>query len=318
MSSRPRQVAILAYDGLAVFEYAIAIELFALPRRDLGVPWYRHEIVDVEPRRAVRALGGISIRGSDVTALRRADLIVVPGWRLTGAPAPPPLVRELRRAIGRGAQVFTICSGAFLLAEIGALAGRRATTHWMYADRLARDYPAIEVVRESLFVDCGQLLTSAGSAAGLDAGLHLIRRDYGAEIANLVARRLVVAPVRDGGQAQFIDAPLPAANEPAIADILAWATARLHRPLAVGELAARAHVSERTFLRRFVAATGTTPKRWLQRQRLHRARQLLETTRRSIDEVASACGYRDTVAFRVAFRDHVGTPPGRYRARFRG
>ncbi|MBK7192125.1 MAG: helix-turn-helix domain-containing protein [Myxococcales bacterium] len=309
------RVAVLAYDQLCTFEYGIAVELFVLPRPDLGVPWYRTTIVNADAPRPARGLGGVVVRGAGLAAIDRADLIVLPGWRRHETPAPR-LAQALRRAAARGARFFSICSGAFLLAACGLLDGRRATTHWLYVDEFAARFPRVTLAPDALYVDDGPILTSAGSAAGLDAGLHLITRDHGARIANVVARRVVASPHRAGGQRQFIDGPVPTPGEPELAPLLDWARRHLDQPLGVDELAARAHQSPRTFLRRFGRATGTSPKQWLQRERMLHARRLLESSRLSLDEVSAACGYATAQAFRLAFRAAVGTAPSRYRAQF--
>jgi AraC family transcriptional activator FtrA len=312
----PGLVAVLAYDGLCTFEYGIAIELFDLDRPELGVPWYRCRIVGVDGPQA-RGSGGVRVRAdAGVGALRRASTIVVPGWRDRAEAPPEPLLRELRRAVGRGARVLTICSGAFVLGYAGLLDGRRATTHWRYVAELEARFPAARVEQDVLYVEDGPLITSAGSAAGMDAGLHLIRRDFGARIANMVARRLVMPPHREGGQAQFVEAPVAARPGRTIAQVLDWARERLDRPIAVDALAERAAMSPRTFLRRFEASVGARPLEWLQRERMSRARELLEASSLPLSRVAEQCGYGSQETFRAAFRRIVGVPPGAYRARF--
>jgi len=312
----PGLVAVLAYDGLCTFEYGIAIELFDLDRPELGVPWYACRIVGVDGRLA-RGSGGVQVRAhAGVGALRHARTIVVPGWRDRAERPPEPLLRELRRAVGRGARVLTICSGAFVLGHAGLLDGRRATTHWRYVAELRARFPRAAVEDDRLYVEDGPLITSAGSAAGIDAGLHLIRRDFGARVANTVARRLVMPPHREGGQAQYVQAPVAPRPGRALAPVLDWARARLHAPIPIDALAERAAMSPRTFLRRFEAAVGTSPLAWLQRERMARARELLETGAMPVAQVAGACGYGSPETVRAAFRRNVGVPPGAYRARF--
>ena len=287
MPKQPLVVA-LAYDGLCTFEYGVAVELFALPRPEMGSDWYRFATAAVEPG-DLRGLGGVRIVGDG-------------GLELL--------------AQANGARLMSICSGVFVLAATGLLDGRRATTHWRYADALRERYPAIEVQPDVLYVDEGDLLTSAGSAAGIDLGLHMIRRDFGPEAANTVARRLVVPPHRDGGQAQFVERPVPAAHEASrLGPILDRMRADLAGDHTIKALANAAGMSERTFLRRFEAATGETPARWLLAERLNRARDLLETSPAGIEQVAEAVGL-GAPALRHHFRRQFSTTPGAYRARF--
>src|SRR5262245_32972176 len=246
MRARHRVVA-LAYDRLAMFEFGIVTEAFALPRPELDVPWYDFSVcsIDMKP---LRATGGITVRvNGGLSALRRADTIVIPGWRDADEPPPDALLDSLRRAHRRGARLLSICSGVFVLAAAGLLDGRRATTHWRYAERLAARFPKIRVEPDVLYIDEGRVLTSAGSAAGIDLCLHVIRKDYGARIANQVARRLVVAPHRDGGQAQFIPSPVPREPARGLSALTEWAQANLHRRLTVELLARQARMSSRSF-----------------------------------------------------------------------
>lgn len=310
-------VVAIAYDGQCMFELGIATELFGLERPEVGAPWYRLRIVAATPG-PVRALGGIAIEAShDLRHIRRAGTIVLPGWRRDITP-PTALLAAIRHAHAHGARVMSICSGVFLLAATGLLDGKAATTHWRYTEQLAAEHPAIDVRPNVLFVDNGSTLTSAGSAAGIDLGLHLIRRDHGADIAATVARRLVVAPQRDGGQAQFVDhARLPDAVPVAeLGDTLTWMQRHLAEPLSVARMARHAHQSPRTFARRFVAEVGVTPMQWLIRERVRRAQQLLETTDRSIDEVAARVGFGSAETLRHHFRRTVDISPSRYRATF--
>lgn len=318
MHADPGLVAILAYDGLCTFEFGIAVEIFGLPRPEFDFPWYRHRIVGVEPG-PMRAMGGIQVlTDMGLDGLAEARTIIVPGWRDRQETPPVPLLDALRAAHGRGARLLSICSGVFVLAASGLLDGRRATTHWRYAAELAARYPQVTVDPDVLYVDEGDLITSAGSAAGIDACLHLVARDCGSRVANDVARRLVTAPQRSGGQAQFIPAPVPRVARHDLGALLEWARQRLHEPLTVEALARRAAMSERTFLRRFVEATGLTPKAWLQHARLARARELLEHGGESLEAVAERCGFRSLDSFRVAFRTGVGVAPAAYRRRFGG
>ncbi len=316
--SRRHTVAVLATDGTAPFELAVACEVFGIDRSELGVPWYRFMVVagDEPP---IRTKAGFSIDTPYRLAdLRCADTVVVPMWQPALAPRPE-LLDALRAAHAQGARMLSLCTGAFLLAAAGLLDGRRATTHWMYAGELARCYREVDVDPNVLFVDAGNgIFTSAGTAAGIDLCLHIVRLDHGAEVANKVARRMVVPPQRDGGQAQFVDAPVPATpDDDVIGRILEWAVGHLHEPLTVDDLARRALLSSRTFARRFRAVTGTTPMQWLLRQRVLHAQRLLEATDLPIELVAQQCGFGTATSFRTHFRRLAGTSPAAYRRTFR-
>jgi transcriptional regulator GlxA family with amidase domain len=255
-------------------------------------------------------------RGLD--ALAQADTVLVPGLRPALWPPPAPVLDALRAAHARGARVASICTGAFVLAHAGLLDGRRATTHWAHAEALAERYPAVTVDPGVLYVDEGDVLTSAGVAAGIDLCLHLVRRDHGADVANAVARRIVAAPNRDGGQAQFVDTPLPPAEGRGLAPTRAWAAQRLREPLTVAAMARHAACSERTFARRFRAETGTTPLQWLLRQRVLHARRLLEATDLPVEDVAGHAGFGTAASLRSHFRRATATTPLAYRRTFRG
>jgi AraC family transcriptional regulator, transcriptional activator FtrA len=312
-----RRVVAVAYDGLCVFEYGVAAELFGLDRPELDVDWYRFETISIDPG-PLRLVGGATLEAStDLSRLAHAGTIVLPGWRDPSEPPPGALVSAIRRAHEHGARIMSICSGVFVLAATGLLDGKPATTHWRYTERLAQRFPRIDVQADVLYVDNGSALTSAGSAAGIDLGLHLIRRDFGAAIANHVARRLVVSPHRHGGQAQFIETNVRASRTDSLSDVLAWATARLDQPITVDELAARAHLAPRTLARRFRNDVGTTPHRWLTEQRVALAQRLLETTVAGIDHVASQAGFGTPATLRYHFRRIVGTSPTAYREQFR-
>lgn len=312
----PGLVALVAYDGLRSFEYAMAVELFALQRPGLPGPWYPTAVVSAE-RGALRGLGGLVVRpDAAFETIHQAHTIVVPGWRDVNERAPRKLLSALAAGVERGARVLSICSGAFVLGQAGVLDGRRATTHWLFADDFRRQFPRAQYEADVLYVDEGSVITSAGSAAGFDAGLHLIRRDHGAAVANLVARRMVMAPHREGGQAQFVPTPVSARPARSVGRAMAWAQSELQRPLRVSELAARSAMSERTFLRHFRAASGMTPLAWLQRERVARARELLETSTAAPAEVATLCGFESEETFRAAFKRLVGVAPGAYRQRF--
>jgi AraC family transcriptional regulator, transcriptional activator FtrA len=313
--SKARSVAVLAYDGLGTFELGIVVEVFGLRRPEMGANWYRFRACSIE-RGPLRATGGLLVETrAGLPQLATADTIIIPGWRVDEAP-PAPLIRALRRAHARGARLVSICSGVFVLAATGLLDGRRATTHWRYVDALRSRYPNVRVEPDVLYVDEGSILTSAGSAAGIDLCLHIVRRDYGADAANHVARRLVVPPLREGGQAQFAVRPIPPDDSPGLAPVLEWANAHLDRPMSVDALARRAGMSPRTFARRFKLATGTTPHRWVLHQRILAAQQLLEQQGRSIDRIAESVGLQTAATLRQHFRRILRTTPTAYRRAF--
>jgi AraC family transcriptional activator FtrA len=316
MQPTPGLVAILAYDGLCTFEFGIAVEIFGLARPEFDFPWYSHQIAAVD-QGPMRAMGGIQVLADGgLELLEQARTIIIPGWRDRTAAVPDVLLAALRQAHARGARLLSICSGVFVLAATGLLDGRSATTHWRYTHELAERFPNILVDPDVLYVDSGQLITSAGSAAGIDACLHLVTRDFGTQVANSVARRLVMSPQRTGGQAQFIPTPVSPTPRSDLSRVMQWARERLHEPLEVRDLASEAAMSERTFLRRFTEASGQSPKTWLQHERLGRARELLESTDQNTEQIALRCGYRSVESFRVAFRSVVGVPPSVYRERF--
>jgi len=313
---RKHRVAAVAYDRLCTFEFGIVVEVFALPRPELNVDWYRFDVCSIDPG-PLRATGGVTVQPTaGLRTLRRAGTIVIPGWRDPDERPPDALLQAVRAAHARGARLVSICSGVFVLAAAGLLDGRRATTHWRYVDRLRAQYPGIQVEPDVLYVDEGRILTSAGSAAGIDLCLHIVRQDYGAEIANLVARRMIVPPLRDGGQSQYIPAPARALPGHSLSRVLEWAQRRLSDPLPVGSLASRAAMSPRTFARRFRKETGTTPHQWLTHQRLLAAQRRLETTSDSVDEIAEAVGLQTAATLRLHFRRALRTTPTAYRRRF--
>jgi AraC family transcriptional activator FtrA len=317
IAPRPnRRVAAIVYDGLCMFEFSSVAEVFGLERPEAGDDWYRFETVSLDGRPVTTQFGGRLVPQGGLARLRRADTIIVPGWCGIATPVPAPLVAALRAAHRRGARLMSICSGAFVLAATGLLDGRSATTHWRYADALKVRFPAIEVDPDVLYVDNGQVLTSAGSAAGLDLCLHLIRRDFGSAKANLVARRLVIPPHREGGQAQFVARPVAPNKRDALSPLLERVRKALDRPHTVDELAASVDMSPRTFLRRFKAATGTSPADWLTEVRVQHARELLERTDLPIDRVAERSGFGTAMTLRHHFRLRLRTSPVAYRKRF--
>ena len=312
----PHRVVVLAYDGLCTFEFGIVVEMFGLARPEFD-NWYSFSVCGLA-KRAMRATGGVTVMPhGGLRALERADTIIIPGWPKPIAAPPTRLVRALTKAHERGTRLVSICVGSFVLAAAGLLDGRRATTHWRFADQMAREFPRVRVEPDVLYVDEGDILTSAGSAAGIDLCLHIIRKDFGTVVANAVARRAVVSPHREGGQAQFIDMPVGEAANPWLSTLLHWASARLDKRITIAQLAKAAHVSPRTLTRRVASATGTSPHQWITALRVRRAKDLLETTTLSIEDVADESGFGSAALLRHHFHAAVNVSPSSYRARFR-
>jgi AraC family transcriptional activator FtrA len=309
-------VVALVYDGLCTFEFAIAAEIFGLPRPELEPGWYRFAAAAIEPG-SLRAQGGLRVATKGgLGLLRRADLVIVPGWKGVAAPVPQRLLDALRHAHARGARLASICSGAFVLAATGLLDGRRIATHWRYAEALAAMYPRCHVDAQVLYVDEGRILTSAGSAAGIDLMLHVVRMDFGVAAANSVARRLVVAAHRSGGQAQFIERPVPAPHEGRFARLLERVRADPAADWPVRRLAALAAMSPRTLLRRFVEITGMAPGQWVTALRIEVARHLLETSALRLDRIAALAGFGSPATMRHHVRRRLHLTPRDYRERF--
>ena len=310
-------VAAVIDDGMLTFDFAIPCEVFGLDRSDIVDPWYEFLVVAARNRR-VRTQTGFTLEATHgLRALERADTIVVPGWVDPEVPPPPALTRALLRAHDRGARVFSICTGAFVLAAAGLLDGRRATTHWMYADRLAKRYPQIDVDPRVLYVVEDRVMTSAGTGAGIDLCLYVVACDHGAEVAATVARRMVMPLYRTGGQAQFVDTPIAPEYTDEMSELLAWGLANLPSGLSVDDLARRAAMSPRTLTRRFRATAGVPPGEWLQRERMRLAQRLLESTDEPIERVARGAGYDSSVTMRAQFATRLRTSPRAYRRTFR-
>ena len=315
-----RRVAILAFSQTPLFELAVGCEVFGIDRSEAGVPAFDVRVVAGEPG-PLSATTGLGLTTSWTLAeVSNADLVIVPGWYGLDVAAPPDAVLDaLLAAAERGARLASFCSGAFALAAAGLLDGRRATTHWMYAARLAQSHPKVQVDAEVLYVGEDPIWSAAGTASGIDLCLHLVRIDHGAEVANTIARRMVVPPQRTGGQAQYITQPVsPLGDDEGslLGATLAWAQSRLAEPITVSQLARHAHLSPRTFARRFVAATGTTPLQWLNRQRVIAAQELLETTELPVEQIASAVGLGTGANLRQHFRQDIGAAPRDYRSVF--
>lgn len=315
-----RSVAVVLVPEVSPFELSVACEVFGIDRSDTGGPCFDFLVCAEQPGivRSKTGLVGVVV-DNDLSAADTADLVLVPAYTVPtagSAAAVPAAVREaLLRAHRRGAWVLSLCSGAFALGEAGLLDGRRCTTHWMHAAELARRFPAATVDPAVLYVEDDRVITSAGTAAGIDACLHLVRRELGAAAAAAIARRMVVPPHRDGGQAQYIDNPVPRAAD-TLAPVLAWMQDNLAAELTVPELARRSLLSERTFARRFRAETGTTPAAWINRQRLLRAQELLEHSGLAVEEIARACGFGSAAVLRHHFARTLGTTPLAYRRAF--
>ncbi|WP_027341639.1 GlxA family transcriptional regulator [Hamadaea tsunoensis] len=307
------KIAVIAVPPVTAFDLSIPELVFGAPLVD-GVPGYDVQVCTPDPG-TVPTTGSLEILISlGLEAAQDADTVMVTG---TGAQNSDPRVHALlRKAVADGRRVASICTGAFVLAEAGLLDGRRATTYWARSDDLRDRYPAVDVQPDVLYVDDGNVLTSAGLAAGIDLCLHMIRMDYGAAVANSVARHVVVAPVRPGGQAQFIESPLPPERGASLAETRAWAAERLHEPISLADLAAHAHTSVRSLTRRFHAETSLSPLQWLLHQRIDRARELLEATNLPMDQVARHSGLGTAESLRQHLVRRVGLSPSAYRAAF--
>lgn len=313
-------VATLLLDRFAMFELAVPCEVFGIDRSDLADPWYDFKVCAGEPGPLRSEHGFVIETPYGLDDLVKADTVVIPATHRGDDEYPPGVIEAVQEAHRRGARLLSVCTGAFLLAEAGLLDGRRATTHWAHAEEMARTFPAVDVDPRVLYVDEGDVLTSAGTASGIDLCLHVVRKDYGAEVANALARRMVVPPHRDGGQAQYVDMPVPISDCPAddpLARVLGWMQEHLDQPLSVEELARQAHMSPRNFARRFRAVTGTTPHQWLLGQRVMLAQRLLETTDESVEFIADRCGMGSAANLRFHFQRVVGTSPLAYRRTFR-
>lgn len=316
---RQRSVVALVYDGLCTFEFGIVAEVFGLHRPELGCDWYRFSSVALEGGRLCAA-GGLEFNTTAATTeLDHAETIVIPGWRGKDEPVPAVICTALRKAQDRGARFVSICSGVYVLAAAGLLEGRQVTTHWRYVQDFSSKYPDVAVAADKLYVQDGNILTSAGSSAGIDACLHIVRSDYGADIANMVARRLVMHAHRQGGQRQFIEQPMPIEYEAnRLSSILDFVRLNLDRAHSVKSLAARSGMSIRSFQRKFLALTGTPVGKWITEQRITRACSLLETSSVSLTSVAVTVGIASVENLQYHFRKILGVSPGQYRKRFLG
>src|SRR5687768_15795429 len=315
---RPLVVSVVVADGLVgSFGLGVCAEVFGYDRREMGLPRFDFALVSETPG-VLRTDTGIPITVEHgLERLAHSDIVSITAWELLDRVPSPALLDALREAHARGATIISHCTGAFVLAATGLLDGKRVTTHWKWAGELAARFPSVEVDPSVLYVDNGQVITGAGTAAGVDTLLHFVRREWGAAAANALAREMVVPPHRDGGQAQFIDAPVPACEDDLLGAVLDWASAHLADDISVDALARRALMSPRSFARRFKATTGTTPHSWLLGQRLAAAEALLEQSDVSVEEVARLVGFGTAAGLREQFQRRRGVSPRAYRQTFR-
>jgi transcriptional regulator GlxA family with amidase domain len=311
-------VAVVAFEGISPFHLSVPCLVFGEDRRGDGIPPYDMRVCVAGRSRRVETSAGFSITADHgLEGLSGAATVIVPSWRSTAETPPPALLDGLRRAHDGGARIVGLCLGAFVVAAAGLLDGRRATTHWRYAGELAARFSAVQVDPDRLWVDLDDVVTSAGTAAALDCCVHLVRRDHGADVANRLARRLVIAPHRSGDQSQYIERPVTSTDAPdELGSALDWARRHLDQPIGVDELAARAHLSRRSFTRHFRAVTGTSPHQWLLHERLTVAQTLLETTNISIELVAERSGIGSAATLRQHYQRRFGTSPQSYRTAF--
>lgn len=310
-----RSVAVVVFDGVHPFELGVVCEAFGLDRSDEGLPTFDFRVCTPTPGPVSTNNGFSLLVENGLDAVDGADLVAVPAMPRDDAP-PAEVLKALRKAHDDGARLLSVCSGAFVLGEAGLLDGRRCTTHWRHTSELAARFPLADVDPNVLYVDADTVITSAGTAAGIDACLHLIRKEFGAAVASRFARRMVVPPHREGGQAQFIDQPVPECTADTLAPLLTWMLDNLHRRLPVDELAARALMSPRTFARKFRAEAGTTPHQWLVNQRLFAAQRLLEESSEPIEDIARRTGFGNAATMRHHFTQVRGTTPQAYRRCF--
>ena len=311
-----RTIAVIAQEPVATFELGVLCEVFGIDRTDDGVPAFDFRVCSARPGEPLRTTTGLSvIAPHPLEAARGADLVAIPGGAVDG-PYDPEVLDLLCDTAARGGRVLSVCSGAFQLAAAGLLDGRECTTHWRYAARLAEEHPRACVDLDVLYVEDGPVLTSAGTAAGIDACLHLVRTELGSEVATRIARRMVVPPHRSGGQRQFVETPVPTEPCEGLQDVMEWVAEHLDEEHSIPSLARRAAMSERTFARRFTAEVGTTPHKWLTSQRVLRARHLLESTDLDIERIARESGFATAAVLRHHFQRQIGIPPVAYRRAF--
>ncbi|WFE50113.1 helix-turn-helix domain-containing protein [Micromonospora sp. WMMD1155] len=320
MTVRPHRIAVLALDQVVGLDLGTPSQVFSTARAADQTHFYDVRVC-TPGGRPVRSTAGFQVvPDHGLELLDTADTVIVPGIQagnaLTAGIIEPEVTEALRAAHERRVRIVSICTGAFVLAAAGLLDGRRATTHWAYAERFRRLHPRVDLDPGVLFIADGPVLTSAGVAAGIDLCLHVIRLDHGSEVANRAARRCVMPPWRDGGQAQYIERPVPKATDTSTAGVREWARQRLHEPIALRDLAGQARMSVRTFTRRFRSETGLSPAQWLLQQRTDHARLLLETTDLTVDQIAHRCGFGTTAALRQQLHHRIGVAPSTYRRTF--
>lgn len=315
--SNPTRVSVIAFDRISPFHLSVPCLVFGEGLTAPGA--FEVKVCSAEGSRLQTTAGYELVVEQGLEAMEQANILIVPSWRDPDERPPQLLLDALVAAHRRGAQVVGLCLGAYVLAEAGLLDGRQATTHWGYSEHFCRRYPGIQLKPDVLYIDEGQIITSAGTAAGIDCCLHMLRERVGAEQANHAARRLVVPPHRQGGQAQFIDQPLPVAvSDSNLSELIDWVRANLQRVHDLNSLAQRAHMSRRTFTRHFRQLTGTTVGKWLLNERLSLCLRLLETTDHSIERVAEHAGFGSVIAMRQQFRQSFGLTPKAWRKSFKG
>ncbi|MBV6819517.1 helix-turn-helix domain-containing protein [Rahnella sp. PD12R] len=313
-----RRLVLLAYECLCTFEFGTAVEAFGRADELTGEPLYELSVASVEEG-TFGAQGGVRlVVDGGLELLEGAGTIVIPGWRSVHEPAPARLIDALQKAHNSGTRIVSICAGSFVLGAAGLLDGKRATAHWNSTEILAQKFPKVQVEHGMIYVDEGSIITSAGGAAGVDLCLHLIRRDYGIEVANRTARRMVTPPMREGNQAQLIQQPVPLRQTKTLAPLLDDLRSHLNTPMVIEQLAVQVGMSRRTFLRRFHDATGTTPGEWMLTVRLEKACALLESGKMSVDRVAEQAGFGSPETLRHHFRQRLNTTPTRWRKEFSG
>jgi AraC family transcriptional regulator, transcriptional activator FtrA len=314
---QPKRIVAFIYQNLCLFEFSCVAEVFGLDRPELPHKIYEFQTVSLDNQPVVTQFGGVLQPSMPLHEIASSDTLLIPGWHNVEEEVSSEFLAFLKLFNANGGRIVTICSGAYPVASSGMLDGRSLATHWRYAETFRKKFPAVEVCADKLYVDCGDIITSAGSAAGLDVCLHIIRKDYGSKTANVVARRLVIPPVREGNQAQFIATPMPVSRGSSIAPVLDHVRQNLGLTHAIRDLANLANMSERTFIRKFKSATGLTPKAWVINERMLLALQLLETTSLNVEAITEKIGFESTTAFRHHFKDKFRTTPRAFREKFR-
>lgn len=311
-------VVVVVYDGLCAFEFGTAVEIFGRDRPEMGENWYRFAVAAVDEGPLHGTAGIRFLADGDCELIKQAGTVVIPGWRGLDTPVPQHLIEALQVAHNKGARIMSICTGVMVVAAAGLLCRRKATLHWRHASHLKQRYPDVDVQPDVLYVDDGDVLSSTGGAGGIDLCLHLIRRDFGTKVANMVARRMVVTPDRDGRQAQFIEHATPELHAGGkLADLLNEMRSDFTKIYSIEDMARSVNMSRRTFLRRFETALGTTPVKWLNFERLAKAVEYLEDTATSIEEISRLTGFSSTSVLRQQFQKRYSLSPMAYRKMFK-